>query len=481
MHGEKLKDLGYGTGLYRTPPYCTVKVPVFSFEKLNDANSILGPEMKSTGEVLGIGKTKAEALFKGLTAAGFKVPSVNEIHSCGVLISVEENDYQEIITLARRFYDLGIKLYATEGTAKAIENIGIKVVSVKNASVSNEITELMESGNINYLIYTGAVKDSTVGDYTVLHRRAMQLDIPCLTSLDTANALADIIESRFTLENTELIDINNMRREKQKIRFAKMQSCGNDYIFVENFDNKITCPESLCVELCRQHFGIGADGIVLIEGSDVADAKMRSFNKDGSEGKTAGNNLRCIGKYLYDKGFVNSTHITVETAAGVSGLDLYLRDGRVNSVSVDMGKAKTNEVNTDLTVAGENYKVTTVDVGNPHCVTFCDSIDALKLDEIGPCFEYHERFPDRINTEFVRTINQTQLRMRVWERGNGETLACGTGACAAVAAAVENGYCLKNTDITVKLAGGDVTVNYSDDAVILTGSAVLVFEGEFEY
>ncbi len=481
MLGEKLKDLGYGTGLYKTPPYCTVKVPVFSFEKLNDANSILGPEMKSTGEVLGIGKTKAEALFKGLTAAGFKVPFADEREKSGVLISVEENDYQEIISLAKRFYDLGIKLYATSGTAKAIESLGIDVVSVENASVSDDITKLMESGRISYLVYTGAVKDATVGDYTVLHRRAMQLDIPCLTSLDTANALADIIESRFKLSNTELVDINNMRTEKQIIHFAKMQSCGNDYIFVENFDGRITCPESLCVNLCQQHFGIGADGIVLIEKSDVADAKMRSFNKDGSEGKTAGNNLRCIGKYLYDKGIVKKEEMTVETASGVSGLKLYLRDGKVNSVCVNMGKAKIGEVAKKIKIDGGDYTVTTVDVGNPHFVTFIDAIDSLDLRHLGPKFEHNAYAPHRVNTEFVRVINSDTIRMRVWERGNGETLACGTGACAAAAAAVENGYCQKNKDITVKLAGGDVTVNCSDEAVLLSGSAVLVFEGEFEY
>ena len=189
MLGESLKDLGFGTGLYRTPPYFAVKVPVFSFEKLNDANSILGPEMKSTGEVLGLGKTMAEALFKGLSAAGFSVPSAGALKSTGIFISVDENDYQEIISLAKRFYDLGITLYATSGTAKAIRTIGIEVTTVANATVNDEINELMESGKLNYILYTGAVKFVTVGDYTKLHRRAMQLGIPCLTSLDTANAL----------------------------------------------------------------------------------------------------------------------------------------------------------------------------------------------------------------------------------------------------------------------------------------------------
>ena len=212
MLGARLKDLGYGTGLYPVPPYCAIKVPVFSFEKLNDANSILGPEMKSTGEVLGIGITKAEALFKGLSAAGMYLPTARQKEEVGVLISVEDHDYPDAVTLAKHFYDLGINIYATSGTAAVISVLGIKVTSVANATESDEITRLMESGKLNYIIYTGAVKDATVGDYTVLHRKAMQLAIPCLTSLDTAEALADIIGSHFSLQNTELVDINDMRK-----------------------------------------------------------------------------------------------------------------------------------------------------------------------------------------------------------------------------------------------------------------------------
>lgn len=493
MLGEKLRDLGYGTGLYRTPPYFAVKVPVFSFEKLNDVNSILGPEMKSTGEVLGIGKSMPEALFKGLTAAGFKIPALNSDKIPGVLISVEENDYQEIISLAKRFYDSGIALYATPGTAAAILNTGTPVISVANAAENNEIEELMESGNIDYIIYTGAVKDATVGDYIKLHRRAMQLSIPCLTSLDTANALVDIIESRFTINNTELVDINSMRLWRQKMHFAKMHSCGNDYIFIENFDGKLSCPESLCPGLCVPHYGIGADGIVLIEKSSVADAKMRSFNKDGTEGKMAGNNIRCVAKYLYDKGYVRSEYISVETANRVYNIKVYLRDGKVNSVSVNVGKAEFSPllipvnikaesvINTPVCIDEKEYNVTCLSIGNPHCVVFEDSIDALDLEDIGPKFEYAEIFPERINTEFVRVVSGTSLRMRVWERGNGETLSCGTGACAAVVAAVENGYCEKGKDITVKLLGGELTVNYTDERIMLTGTTTMVFEGEFEY
>ena len=212
MLGEPLKDLGFGSGLYPAPPYCAIKVPVFSFEKLNDADSILGPEMKSTGEVLGIGLTKAEALFKGLSAAGFSLPTAREKSSTGVLLSVEDEDFPDAIAVAKHCYDLGISLYATKDTARAISSVGIRVTPVADPKISDEIIGLMESHAVNYIIYTGAVKDDTVGDYTVLHRRAMVLGIPCMTSLDTANALMDILGSRFSLQNTELVDINHMRR-----------------------------------------------------------------------------------------------------------------------------------------------------------------------------------------------------------------------------------------------------------------------------
>ncbi len=212
MLGEPLKELGFGVGLFPAPPYCAIKVPVFSFEKLNDADSILGPEMKSTGEVLGIGITKAEALFKGLSAAGFSLPTLREKSHTGVLLSVEDEDFPDAITIAKRCYDLGINVYATKDTARAISTVGIHVTPVADPKISDEIIGLMENGSVNYIIYTGAVKDDTVGDYTVLHRKAMTLGIPCMTSLDTAIALTEILGSRFSLDNTELVDINRMRR-----------------------------------------------------------------------------------------------------------------------------------------------------------------------------------------------------------------------------------------------------------------------------
>ncbi|HXK78411.1 MAG TPA: carbamoyl-phosphate synthase large subunit, partial [Oscillospiraceae bacterium] len=323
MTGASLSALGFGTGLYRTPPYFAVKVPVFSFEKLTDVNSYLGPEMKSTGEVLGIGKTINEALFKGLTSAGLMLKPASRGRDVGILISVDTHDQLEIVTLAKKLDDLGFKIYATEETADSISKLGIDVESLKSIRESDNTFRLLESGKINYIVYTGALMDSTVDDYIALHRRALQLAIPCLTSLDTANALADILASRYNQRNTELVDINHLREKRQTLRFSKMEATGDDYIFIENFDHSITCPESLCISLCNRHTGIGGFGIVLLEHSEIADIRMRMFNRDGSEGKMAGNCIRSVGKYLYDNGFVSGTEVTVETASGVKHLTLY--------------------------------------------------------------------------------------------------------------------------------------------------------------
>lgn len=493
MTGAKLRELGYGTGLHSVPPYFAVKVPVFSFEKLSDVNSYLGPEMKSTGEVLGLGKTLEEALFKGLTSAGIMLKSSVTDNNVGILISVDSHDQTEVVALAKKLDDLNFKIYATEETAESISSLGIDVTEVAGIRESDNAFKLLESGDISYIIYTGALMDSTVEDYIALHRKAVHLSIPCLTSLDTANALADIIASRFTEHNTELVDINAMRKTRRKLKFAKMHGTGDDYIFIENFDNSITCPESLCISLCNRHKGIGGYGIVLIESSDIADAKMRIFNRDGSEGKMAGNCIRCAAKYLYDNGFITDDTASIETASGVKRLKLYTSNGKVTLASVDMGRAELRAcaipaavdeerlINYPLQVGGENYNITCVNVGNPHCVVFCDRIDTIDIEKTGPLFENAPIFPERINTEFVRYVNSNTLKMRVYERGNGETSACGTGACAAVVAACVTGRCKKGEDITVKVRGGDLTVNYTDEGIILTGDAVLVYEGICEY
>ena len=494
MLGAELKTLGFGTGLYKTPPYFAVKVPVFSFEKLMDANSYLGPEMKSTGEVLGIGKNLNEALFKGITASGrvFKTP--NKSAGTGVLISVESHDELEVISLAKKIYDLGFVIYATPDTANAIENLGIKVKHVSDISNSTEVSELLENENISFIVYTGALMDETVDDYISLSRKALFLGIPCFTSLDTANAAADIIASRYTQQNTELIDINNMRETKQVIEFTKMVATGDDYIFIENFDGSVTSPESLCLSMCDRNTGVGANGIILIEHSNVADMKMRIFNSDGSEGHMAGNGIRSVAKYVSDNGYSEGRDVvSIETPSGVKEIKVYTKDGRVTYASVNMGRANllsssvpvtlpaTKVINYPTEIGDKRYRITCVSFGNPHCVVFQKSVDDLDLNVIGPKFENADIFPERTNTEFVRVVNENTLKMRVYERGTGETKACGTGACAAVVAACETGFCKKGEDITVKLPGGDLVVNYTDDAVILSGDANLAYKGMYQY
>ncbi len=490
MVGQPLKSLGFGTGLYKTPPYVAVKVPVFSFEKITDANASLSPEMKSTGEVLGVGKNLTEALFKGLVSAGYKIEKPKR---GGILISVNHRDQPEVVHIARKLDDMGYKLYATDGTAAEIAHLGTDVEVVGKLGKDNRVFGLLENGGIDFIILTGSTEPKYIQDFIHLNHRCVQLGIPCLTSLDTAAALTDILASRYTQRNTELVDICHMRTERQKLPFAKLQTCGNDYIFLENFDGSITCPESLCITLCDRHTGIGADGIILMEHSSAADAKMRMFNSDGSEGSMAGNALRCMGKYLYDKGMVQKDLIRVETISGIREVQLYTMEGKVNSASVSMGRATLNTAGLPTTlpekqlidypvrIGGQEWAITCVDMGNPHCVVFCPRVDTVDVAHVGPQFEHAEWFPERINTEFIRVVNESTIKMRVWERGSGETLACGSGACAAVVAAVANGLCQKGRDITVKLRGGDLVVNYTDEEVILTGDAKLVYEGVVEY
>ncbi|WMJ23220.1 diaminopimelate epimerase [Paludicola sp. MB14-C6] len=283
-----------------------------------------------------------------------------------------------------------------------------------------------------------------------------------------------------------------------ELKFTKMQGCGNDYIYINCIENaatnnmKINSPESLSVLLSDRHFGVGGDGIVLILSSDIADAKMRMFNIDGSEGKMCGNAIRCVAKYLYDNNIVNKETLTVETLAGVKKLFLTIQNGAVSSVKVNMGNAELSPdkipvkmqgdsiVNRQVNINNIDYAITCVSMGNPHAVVFCDDVDYINLAEIGPLFENNSLFPERINTEFVEIVDENNFKMRVWERGSGETLACGTGACASAVAAVLNGYCDKNTDIKVQLLGGDLVIRYTDDAVYMTGGCKKVFDGVIE-
>lgn len=279
----------------------------------------------------------------------------------------------------------------------------------------------------------------------------------------------------------------------KKLFFTKMQGIGNDYIYFDCFKQEIENPNELAVKLSDRHFGIGGDGIVLICPSKVADAKMRMFNLDGSEGKMCGNAIRCVGKYLYDNAMVDKKEISIETLSGIKYLTLYEgEDGKIAKVKVDMGQAeleaekipvtlKKGKIISEKAMIGNKEEVITcVSMGNPHCVVFVDSVDGLDLEKIGPVFENADIFPDRINTEFIEVLGRNKLKMRVWERGSGETLACGTGACASAVAAVLNGYADMGKDITVSLIGGELTINYTSESVMMTGAAAVVFNGEVE-
>lgn len=271
-----------------------------------------------------------------------------------------------------------------------------------------------------------------------------------------------------------------------------MHGIANDYIYFDCFEETLENPESVAVRLSDRRKSVGGDGIVMICKSNVADAKMRMFNADGSEGKMCGNAIRCVGKFLYERKHLQKDVLSVETLSGIKTLNLTVSEGKVRSVTVNMGRAElepqkiparfagTSAVNVPLSVGGTERRVTCVSMGNPHCVVFSDELAALDLEKIGPGFETHEAFPDRVNTEFVRVIGDNEIEMRVWERGSGETWACGTGACAAAVASVLNGYCKMNEEILVHLRGGDLVVKYTENAVFMTGGAEFAFTGEIE-
>ena len=280
-----------------------------------------------------------------------------------------------------------------------------------------------------------------------------------------------------------------------QLRFTKMQGIGNDYVYVWGTVPPVQDIQRLARVVSHRRFGVGGDGLILILPSEQADFQMRIFNADGSEGRMCGNGIRCVGKYVHDRGLTDKTHLLVETLSGIRELWLHLDgQGQTESVTVDMGKPIWDPaaipVDTRLprvvaqpvTAGGVTYAMTCVSMGNPHGVIFCEDVDGLDLERIGPDLECHPLFPERINTEFVRVLDRTRLQMRVWERGSGETMACGTGACAAVAAAVEQGFCPCDTDITVQLRGGDLTICQKPDGTIrMGGPAAFVFDGVMEY
>lgn len=273
------------------------------------------------------------------------------------------------------------------------------------------------------------------------------------------------------------------------LRFTKMHGCGNDYVYINCFEETVEDPAALAVRLSDRHKGIGGDGVILICPSDVADAQMRMFNLDGSEGKMCGNGIRCVAKYVFDHGIARKEELKIETLSGVKTCLIHEENGEAVSVTVDMGEAilRPGEIpvalpgdcviHQNVEVAGGIYEITCVSMGNPHCVIFGEDPDGLELSEIGPRFEHDPLFPQGVNTEFIQVLDGHTLKMRVWERGSGETMACGTGACASAVAAVLCGYCPMGEDILVRLRGGDLTIRYEQDRVWMTGEAVTVFQG----
>ena len=273
------------------------------------------------------------------------------------------------------------------------------------------------------------------------------------------------------------------------MKFTKMQGLGNDYVYVNCFEEKIETPSELAAKISDRHFGVGSDGLIMINPSEKADFEMEMYNADGSRGEMCGNGIRCVGKYVYDYGLTDKTEISVETLGGVKYLSLNVEDGKVRSVRVDMGSPVLRPadipvrcegeraVDVPVNVDGTEYRMTCVSMGNPHAVVFVDDVETFPLEAVGPKFENHEVFPNRVNTEFVRVLDRKTAEMRVWERGSGETLACGTGACAVAVACVLNG--MGEDELTVKLLGGDLLIQWDreNDKVYMTGPAETVFDG----
>lgn len=479
LMGGKLKKLGYGTGLYPNSPYVAVKVPVFSFEKLNDVNSQLGPEMKSTGEVLGIGKTIEEALFKGLVSAGFNMKHPTKQKPAGIYFTINDQDKPEIINIVKKFADLGLNLYATKGTADVIRSLGLECTDVSRLSSNEEIFKLMDEGKVDYIVYTGKTDVESISNYISLHHHAILLGITVLTSLDTTNALADVIAGRYNEFNTELVDINNLRKEKLKLNFSKIHCGGNDYIVFNNFGGEITCPESLAINFSDRHYAIGADGIVLVEKSEAADAKVRIFNCDGKELRLAANPIRCVAKYLFDNKFVGE-RMSIECGCGIYELTVNSFNGKASSVSMLLGSPVCEKID-NIALNGQNYSAVSVNIGISHLVVYTDKVEEADMEALGQALIENGKFTEGGYLECARVVNGVTAKMRVWDKYNGETLSCGTAAAAVAVASMLNGQCLYGEIITVKLKGGDLFVKYDKEGIIeLDGPVKQSFNGSIE-
>jgi len=278
------------------------------------------------------------------------------------------------------------------------------------------------------------------------------------------------------------------------MKFTKMHGIGNDYVYVNCFEETVKDPSAVARFVSDRHFGIGSDGLILIRPSDIADCEMDMYNLDGSQGAMCGNGIRCVAKYVFDHGIADKTSISIATRSGIKYVDLTVKDGKASLVKVNMGSpilqakqipvvADTEQViDSPITVNGREYHITAVSMGNPHAIVYMDDIDHMEIEKIGPSFENHINFPDRVNTEFVEVLDEHTVKMRVWERGSGETLACGTGACAVTVASVLNNKVDGSQPVTVKLLGGDLSIswNQEENLVYMTGPATTVFDGEID-
>ncbi len=277
------------------------------------------------------------------------------------------------------------------------------------------------------------------------------------------------------------------------MKFTKMQGCGNDYVYVNGFTEKIADKPAFVKAVSDRHFGVGGDGAIFINPSEEADFEMEMYNADGTRAEMCGNGIRCVAKYVYDKGLTDKEQISIVSFGNVKYVDLYVKEGLVSSVRVNMGEpileaekvpvisAMKRSVDEPVTVNGKEYRMTCVSMGNPHAVVFMEDVANLDIASVGPLFENHQVFPNRTNTEFVEVVDRTHVNMRVWERGTGETLACGTGCCATVVAGVLNG--LTEEKVTVRVLGGEIEIQWDreENLVYMTGPAATVFEGEFPW
>ena len=488
----RLRDLPCGTGLYRPSPYCAVKVPVFSFEKLSGADVQLGPEMQSTGEVLGVGKNLEEALYKGLIAAGY---AVRHHEPGGVLISVQDRDKPEIVELARRLASLGCRLYTTGGTAEYLKSRGIRSASVGKISQGNrDIPYLLDQGRVQYVLSTSSPDSSERADAQVLRSKAIERRAACMTSLDTARALVDCMVSGYDEGNVELVDMAHLPDRKRPVRFVKMHCGGNEYIYVDTIRQSVAEPASLSVALCGRRRSVGGDGLVIVAPPrGKADARMTLYDADGTRARIGGNALRGVGKYLYEKLDVKKKDLSIETDDGVKALRLYDRDGEIYSVEALIGRPDFDPARVPVTLnadgrpvvsqyyscGGFDDQITCLSLGDPQCVILTDDCDGAELNVEGPLMERAEIFPEGTNVSCVSVADRHTLRVRTWERRIGETMSCGTSVCAAAVVAARLGL-VDEGEISVKTAGGLLVVRLAPEGIFLIGGVDCDFEGVIE-